>query len=271
MTDVSNLTVTGLYCYPIKSCGGVSLMMAQIGPRGIVHDRQFMVVDATTGLFYTQRELPRMALIRPRVEDGTLVVDAPGMSRLEVHPIEEGPGRDVIVWRDRCPAIDQGQEVADWFSDFLQTNCRLVRMQDDYVRQVDPTYAVSDSDQVGFADGYPFLLISEESLADLNTRLPSPLPMNRFRPNIVVAGGGAPYLEDRWRQIQIGGIDFHLVKACARCTITTTDQDTGVQGKEPLTTLAGYRRVERGVLFGQNLIHGGQGTLRLGDAVTVVE
>jgi uncharacterized protein len=136
---------------------------------------------------------------------------------------------------------------------------------------VDPVYARTERDQVHFADGYPFLLISQESLGDLNSRLAEPLPMNRFRPNIVVAGGGAPYLEDGWKRIRIGEMIFHVAKSCARCAITTTDQATAERGKEPLATLATYRKVERGVLFGQNLLHEANGTLRVGDRLEVLE
>lgn len=267
----TSITVSGLYVYPIKSCGGTVLDQADVGPRGIEHDREFMVVDAATGLFLTQRELPRMALIRPEIAGAVLHLRAPGMPDLAIQTVPAGEERDVIVWRDRCRAVDQGAEVAGWLSEFLRTPCRLVRMAEDYVRHVDPAYAVDPADQVGFADGYPFLLISEESLDDLNSRLPEPLPMNRFRPNIVVAGGGAPYMEDRWRRLAIGTLTMHIVKACARCTITTTDQDTGARAREPLATLAGYRRVERGVLFGQNVIHRGSGTIRCGDPVSVLD
>jgi uncharacterized protein YcbX len=269
VTDSGKLTVAGLFHYPVKSCGGVTLSAAVIGERGIIHDREFMIVDAATGLFLTQREFPRMALIRPRMEDGRLRLNAPGVSQLVLDPVRQGSNRNVIVWRDRCPAVDQGPEVAAWLSAFLMTNCRLMRMADEHVRRVDRRYAISEGDQVGFADGYPFLLISEESLADLNARLSTPLPMNRFRPNIVVSGGAA-FQEDQWRRIRIGDIDFHLVKPCARCVITTTDQATGERGKEPLTTLAAFRRKNRGVLFGQNMIHGGPGTIRHGDLVEVL-
>jgi uncharacterized protein len=269
VADPENLTVTGLFHYPIKSCAGTSLVEATVGHRGLIHDREFMVVDASTGLFLTQRDLPRMALIRPSVEDDLLRLDAPGVSQLVLDPVRQGPTCKVIVWRDRCHAVDQGPEVAAWLSKFLETDCRLVRMAEDYVRRVDWRYAVNESDQVGFADGYPFLLISEESLADLNIRLSDPLPMNRFRPNVVVSGGAA-FQEDQWRCIRVGDIDFHLVKPCARCVITTTDQATGERGKEPLTTLASFRRKNRSVLFGQNMIHSGPGTIRHGDLVEVL-
>jgi uncharacterized protein YcbX len=261
--------VTALFHYPIKSCGGVALDAAEIGPRGIRHDREFMVVEAASGLFLTQRERPRMALIRPRIADGVLYLCAPDVPVLAVEQVRAGRSRDVVVWRDRCAAVDQGDAAAGWLSAFLETDCRLVRMADEHVRRVDPAYAVEESNQVGFADGYPFLLISEESLADLNTRMQEPLPMNRFRPNIVVSGG-EPYGEDRWRRIRIGAIVFHVVKACARCVITTTDQETSARGHEPLATLATFRRSARGVLFGQNLIHTETGMIRCGDRVEVL-
>jgi len=268
VADSGTLAVTGLFHYPIKSCGGVSLAEADIEHRGITHDREFMVVDSTMGLFLTQREFPRMALIRPHMDHGLLRLNAPGMSELVLDPVRQGLARNVIVWRDRCPAVDQGPDVAGWLSAFLMTDCRLVRMVEGHVRRVDRRYAVGDGDQVGFADGYPFLLISEESLADLNARLASPLPMNRFRPNIVVSGGTA-FQEDQWRRIRIGAVEFHLLKPCARCVITTTDQATAERGKEPLSTLAGFRRTNRGVLFGQNMIHSRSGTIRRGDLVEV--
>jgi uncharacterized protein YcbX len=264
------IAVTGLNVYPIKSCAGTALARAEIGPRGIRHDREFMIVAAGSGEMLTQREVPRLALIRPAVGDGTLRVEAPGMPPVEVAPVVEGDERAVSIWRDTCRAVDQGGHIGGWISEFLGSDVRMVRMAEDEVRRVDPAYATSDRDQVGFADGYPFLLISEESLADLNGRMAEPLPMNRFRPNIVVAGGGAPYLEDGWQRIAIGGIAFRVAKACARCAIPTTDQATAARGKEPLTTLATYRKGERGVLFGQNLIHDETGTIGVGERVEVV-
>jgi uncharacterized protein YcbX len=183
--------------------------------------------------------------------------------------VRAGATRPVVIWRDTCPAVDQGDEVAGWLSDFLHANCRLVRMADDFVREVDPTYASSPADQVGFADGFPCLLIAEESLADLNSRLAEPLPMNRFRPNIVISGG-VPFGEDHVGRLRIGEIVFYAPKACARCTITTVDQATGETGKEPLRTFATFRRAQRSVLFGQNLIHATTGTIRVGDSMVAL-
>jgi uncharacterized protein YcbX len=261
------ISLRGLYHYPIKSCRGAALDEAIVGPRGIVADRHWMVVDAG-GNFLSQRELPRMALIEPRLGGGMLEVQAPGMEPLSLQTGSDGARRDVTVWDDRCVAVDEGDTAADWFTTFLGESARLVRMPDDEVRRVDPTYA-SPQDQVGFADGFSFLLTSRASLEELNRRLEIPLPMNRFRPNIVI-DGGEPFEEDRWRTISIDGISFTVAKPCARCAITTTDQNTAERSKEPLRTLATFRKADAGVMFGQNLIHNGTGVLRVGSEVQLL-
>ena len=264
------LRVDGLYRYPVKSCGGTSLPTAMVGPRGIVGDRQWMVID-DTGEFLTQREHHRMSLVRPHLtDDGLLELSAPGMPPLTVTPAIRHDRVDVSIWNDRCVAIDEGPTVAEWLSAFLDVRCRLVRFPDDATRRVDPEYA-GPNDQVGFADGFSFLLASCASLDDLNHRLASPLPMNRFRPNIVVSGG-EPFEEDRWKSIRIDRITFAVVKPCARCVTTTVDQQTGEASREPLRTLATFRNVPgRGVMFGQNLIHDQRGVLRVGAEVAVLE
>ena len=264
------LRVDGLYRYPVKSCGGTSLPSATVGPRGIVGDRQWMVVD-DTGEFLTQREHHRMSLVRPHLtDDGLLELSAPAMPPLTVTPAIRHDRVDVSIWNDRCVAIDEGPTVTEWLSAFLDVRCRLVRFPDDATRRVDPEYA-GPNDQVGFADGFSFLLASCASLDDLNHRLASPLPMNRFRPNIVVSGGEA-FQEDRWKRIRIDGIAFAVVKPCARCVTTTVDQQTGEASREPLRTLATFRNVPgRGVMFGQNLIHDQSGVLHVGAEVTVIE
>jgi uncharacterized protein YcbX len=213
-----------------------------------------------------------MALIKPRLGgNGLLTVTAPNMPELRLTASEAGKRDEVVIWKDRALAVDQGKDAAGWFSAFLGSEYRLVSMPRDYVRQVNPKYARREDIQVGFADGYPFLLISDASLADLNTRLDKPLPMARFRPNIVVSGT-IPYEEDTWRKIRIGEVVFDIVKPCARCVITTTDQETAIAGKEPLATLATYRRsADGGVIFGQNLVHANTGTISPGDTVEVIE
>lgn len=264
------LTIASLTIYPIKSCAGILLDMAEIGPKGFLYDRVLMLVTST-GRFLTQREQPRMALVTPTLrQDGELLVAAPGMPGLALPIVDQGEPRQVVIWKHTCQSIDQGDEAARWFSTFLGIPCRIVAMAKDYVRQVNARYAVHERDQVGFADGYPFLLISTSSLDDLNARMPQPLPMSRFRPNIVVSGS-APYEEDTWRTIRVGQMVFHIVKPCARCPIPTIDQLTTSRGKEPLRTLATYRHAHKGVMFGQNLIHEQGGALRVGDAVEVLE
>jgi uncharacterized protein len=191
------------------------------------------------------------------------------MDPITVKCTNTGKHREVSLWEDTCEAIDQGDEVAQ-LSRYIGIPCRLVRIRDGYVRQVSTEYAHDERDQVGFADGFPFLLLSEASLADLNARLSVPISMQRFRPNIVVSGT-TPFGEDTWKIIRIGGIEFHVVKPCARCVVTTIDQQSGVQGKEPLRTLATYRHVRgKGVLFGQNLVHSNEGSISVGDVVHIV-
>ncbi|GHO95131.1 MOSC domain-containing protein [Reticulibacter mediterranei] len=264
------IVVSALNVYPIKSCAGIALDVAQLGPRGIVHDRSFMLVDRE-GMLITQREEPRMALIRPAISThGDLTVQATGMQALTISSNQHGPRYPVTVWKYTGDGIDQGDEIAEWFSRFLSINCRLVLFPNDGVRRSNPKYASREQDQVAFADGYPCLLISEASLIDLNTRLEQPLPMNRFRPNIVVSGT-EPYAEDTWRMIRIGEVTFDIVKPCDRCVVTTTDQITTQRGKEPLKTLAKYRQAtDNGVMFGQNLTYARPGPIRLGDRVEII-
>jgi len=229
-----------------------------------------MVVDET-GEFVTQREHHRLALVSPRLlDDGLLELSAPGMPLLTVTPAVRQDRVDVSIWSDRCAAIDEGESAAEWLSAFLEMRCRLVRFPEDVTRRVDPEYA-GPNDQVGFADGFSFLLTSCASLDDLNQRLAAPLLMNRFRPNIVVSGGN-PFQEDRWKRIRIDDIAFAVVKPCARCVTTTVDQQTGEASREPLRTLATFRNVPgRGVMFGQNLIHDQSGVLHVGAEVAVLE
>ncbi len=260
--------VAALYVYPIKSCAGMSVASVTLDRRGVMGDRRFMVVD-DDGRFLSQRELPKLALIVPRIADGAVTLAAPGFSTITVPVLMEGPRRSVVVWRDVCDAIDQGDDASRWLSAHLGVSCRLVRLADEWKRLVDPTYATRPDDEVSFADAYPLLLIGEASLEDLNARLETPLPMNRFRPNVVVRGS-TPFAEDGWRNIVIGDVRATVVKPCARCVTTLVDQQTGARGKEPLRTLASYRRRGDGeVYFGQNVIHAGQGAITVGDRVIV--
>ncbi len=262
------LRLAGIYRYPVKSLSGQSASVLPVDQRGLQFDRQWMLVDAE-GRFLTQRQRPRMALIRTHVDtDGRLLLQAPAMPDLAV----SGPEDDritVSVWSDSVAAAPSAPAVDAWFSAFLDTPCRLVRMPDSVHRPVDPAYA-RPGDQVGFADGFPFLLISQASLDDLNKRLEAPVSILRFRPNLLVEGCAA-FAEDAWRRIRIGGLTFRVAKPCSRCTIPNVDLDTGERGREPMQTLTGYRRRDGKVYFGQNLIHDGTGEIAVGMPVELLE
>ena len=260
------LRLAGINIYPIKSCRGIALSEWETDAFGLRYDRRWMVVD-DGGTFITQRKHPRMALVEVKLGNGVLQIDAPGMPTLEtsLHPAP-AVVTQVVVWNFSGPSTWLGEEAALWFTAFLGTTCSLVHMGDEVVRPANPLFA-PESTRVSFADGYPILLISEESLADLNGRLSVPLPMNRFRPNLVVAGG-EPYAEDGWGKIVVSGVKLQVVKPCPRCLVTTTDQATGVRAKEPLRTLASYRKVGDEVMFGQNVVHQNTGPLRTGDRIT---
>jgi len=262
-----NVALSGLYVYPIKSCGGISTTSAEVGATGLLYDRSWMLVDQT-GEFMSQRAHPRMALISTRLSDELLTVSAPGMPDLPI-PLRQENGNliDVEVWGDVNRGALVGGEADRWFGEFLRFPCRLVRKPEDDPRPVDSVYAQS-GDQTSFADGFAFLLVSEASLDDLNSRLEAPLPMNRFRPNFVVSGCGA-YAEDEWDRLHIEGIPFRVAEACPRCAITTTDQEMAERGKEPLRTLATYRKIDGEVFFGRNLIHDAPGTVRVGDTLEI--
>lgn len=271
---MAEVRVSALFTYPIKSCAGLSHDQIILAGRGLLHDREWMVVDSG-GTFITQREIPRMALIKPMLDNSGMTVNAPDMQTLRVPYVSvDRERRHVTVWRFQGETEDAGEEVAEWFSQFLGVSSRLVRMQDDAKRYTSTEYT-PEPGELAFADGYPLLFISKASLADLNDRLvergKSPVPMNRFRPNIVISGC-EPYAEDGWSQMTIGGIRFDVVKPCARCAITTVDQAAGESPdvREPLATLATYRRgANGGVMFGQNVIHRGTGMIHVGDKIEI--
>ncbi|MEP6704443.1 MAG: MOSC N-terminal beta barrel domain-containing protein [Acidobacteriota bacterium] len=258
--------------YPVKSLKGFSLESALVEDRGLQFDRRWMLVDENRN-FITQREVPRMAAVKIEVNDRGLSAAINGSSiAIPAEPVT-GEIATVKIWSSSVRGEFYPREVDEWFSSKLETACRLVLMPEATKRKVNPFYAVRRfEDTVSFADGYPFLLIGEASLADLNSRLDVPVPMNRFRPNFVVAGSG-PFEEDSWKRIRIGSTEFHVVKPSARCVLTTVDQATGEKdGKEPLKTLSTYRNRNGNVLFGENLIaETAGGTVRVGDKVEVVK
>ena len=248
-------TISALNIYPVKSCGGIPVTRARLTDTGFEHDRQWLIVQPN-GRFVTQREQPRLALIRVAVSETTLSLSASGLEPLMLPSAHGGATTQVQCWKDQCAAIDAGDVAATWLERFLGQPYRLVRFDPTFRRVTDPAWTGDLVAHAQFSDGFPWLLISEASLADLNAKLDVPLPMNRFRPNIVVTGLDA-FEEDRIAELNSERVALRPVKPCTRCAITTTDQMTGERvGDEPLRTLRSYRldRQLKGVAFGQNVI-----------------
>jgi uncharacterized protein YcbX len=259
--------LSSIHIYPLKSARGLSLDHVALDEFGLRSDRRWMVVDAT-GRFISQRECHRLALVTVGITPEGLLIDGPGMTPLAIRfPAEEQREVPVQIWDDTCGGVDGGEAAAEWFTRFIGAPARIVYMPDGSFRRVNARY-VPEPRRVSFADAYPILLVGESSLADLNRRMSSPLPMNRFRPNLVITGS-PPFAEDGWRSVRIGSLEFDIVKPCDRCVTTTIDQFTGEQGKEPLRTLARFRKWNGQVYFGQNIVHRKIGTLAVGDAVTL--
>ena len=264
-----SLTISELYIYPVKSCAGIAVQAAKLTRTGFEHDREWMLVREG-GWFVTQRQYPRMALIQPRVSADGLVLNAPDMPEIII-PILTGGGAktlEVRVWDDLMTGADQGDEASAWLSKFLDAPVRLVRQEGE--RPLGNKYQVTGKDNVSFADSFPLLLVSQASLDDLNSRMDKLVPITRFRPNIVVAGGTA-FQEDDWRKLQVGGITLHLPKQCSRCEIITIDQKTAIKDIEPMETLSSYRYKTKGIIFGKNTVAEQLKTLHVGDAIDVVE
>jgi uncharacterized protein YcbX len=266
---MSQPVLSQLNSYPLKSAGGISLANSNLDQRGLVHDRRWMVVD-DSGQFMSQRTSPKMALINTEIDGQTLILNAPRMSELclPLFPTA-GESQEVEIWGDRCEAWTADPQAEKWISEYLGKSCKIVFMPDHSKRPVDPDFTVEEK-QVAFSDGFPFLLISEASLNELNSRLPESVAMKRFRPNLVVKDT-EPYAEDSWKKIIIGECEFHVVKPCSRCILTTVDPETGeFSGKEPLRTLATYRKLNGKVMFGQNLIATKIGKLEVGMSVEII-
>lgn len=257
--------------YPVKSLGGIRISEAQVTDRGLKYDRRWMLVDSS-GKFLTQRTAPQLALIKLSMDnhlirfEHKLKKDLNFSSPIEIYNDEQ---TEVVVWDDVVAGNFVNTEIDQWLSDALEIKCRLIHMADNSKRFVNKKYA-RNNELVSFADGYPFLLIGESSLEDLNSRLKDKIPMNRFRPNFVISGG-APFDEDKMAGFEINGIKFFSVKPCSRCVMITVDQDTGVASKEPLATLSQYRTQNNKVMFGQNLIHEGSGIVKHGAPLVSID
>lgn len=263
-------TLKSLYTYPIKSTAALPLQEAAAEPLGLEHDRRWMVVRPD-GTFITGRQEPSLVRVQARPVAGGLHLSAPGLPDLEVAaPPEDGPRMDVAIWKDKCSAARAGAEAEAWLSRYLGQEVALVYVDSRTERPVDARYA-SPGDKVAFSDGFPILVFSEASLAELNQRLPRPVTQGHFRPNLVVEGCEA-FAEDGWKRLRIGTVELAVVKPCERCVFTTVDPETGVKDKagEPLRTLAGFRRISGKVLFGQNVLVVRPGRMRVGDEVEVL-
>lgn len=266
------ISLSSIHIYPVKALGGIALARSLVTQRGLQNDRRFMVVDRNQQCL-TQRDHPKMATVWVEIEKNDVVLSAPDVESVSFPALPpEAPGRDAQVWSSVVRAHPVADAADQWLSDYLGSPVRLVYMPESAQRRIDPAYA-RNHEVVSFADGFPLLVISEASLDDLNARIGASggqaVPMNRFRPNLVISGCEA-YAEDQRGEIAIGDSVFRAVKACTRCQVTTTDQASGiVRGPEPLQTLGRYRDSPKGVMFGMNLIPVKLGTLRVGDTVAL--
>jgi len=261
------MQLTDICIYPVKSCAGLSLPVSGLDRFGLKGDRRWMVVTPG-GEFLSQRSHPGMCRIATALRPDGIRLACAGAAIEVDTPGEGAPELQVRVWSDRVPARDAGEVAAQWLARQLDTPCRLVHMPEHVRRRVDGAYA-SEGETVSFADGFPLLLISRGSLDELNRRLPAPVPMNRFRPNLVV-DGCEPFAEDDWRRIRIGALEFDVAKPCARCVIPSIVQETAARDPHINRALAGFRRVNGQIFFGQNLLYRHTGRLSAGDRVEVL-
>jgi len=266
---MSDMFLSHIRIYPIKACAGADVQEARLDERGLHYDRRWMLVNEQ-GMDLHQFDYPQLASVVVELDDAGLLVQAPGMPQLHI-PLQPQHSSPLIVnwYQGVSEALPASDEADRWFRDFLRVSCRLVFMPESSQHSVEPGYEI-DHELAGFTS-FHYHLLNENSLDDLNQRLASPVPLERFRPNLVVAGAAA-FAEDSWRTVRISDYTFHVVKPCDRCAIITVDPERGIMtGKEPLTTLARYRTFDKKVLFGQYLLAEGVGTLRVGDVLQVLE
>ena len=266
---MEDLVIQDIYIYPIKSLGGISLQESEVQETGLQYDRRWMLTDEGYN-FISQRTCPQMALLQVNLSSDSLIITHKKSSlaplAIPLYPVK-GEEVTVSIWDDICTAFEVGTSANRWLSDILKMSVKLVYMPATTRRFVDADYAKKE-EIVSFADAFPLLMIGQSSLDDLNCRLEKHLPMERFRPNIVF-NGGAPYLEDLMYKFQIGNISFSAVKPCARCVITTIDNELATKGTEPLKTLSTYRASKNKIMFGQNLLYSGTGIIKVGDKLIV--
>lgn len=267
---MNNLVLSEIWIYPVKSLGGIAVTTAAVRGKGLQHDRRWMLLDPH-GVAMTQRMYPEMALFKSSLSDGNIRIaytrNGSAIDSAMLTPDDSPRGTHIkaSIWNDTVEVVEVNSRLSQWFSDLLHSPCKFVAFPENNPRKVDPRYSIHAED-VSLADAYPFLVIGQSSLDDLNKRLRQPVPMNRFRPNFVFTGG-APYQEDDWKNLSIGGLRFVAVKKSARCVLTTVDQNTAEKGKEPLHTLSAYRKVGSKVFFGHNLVGLDEGNVSVGDAI----
>lgn len=264
------MNVQDIYIYPVKSLGGIRVDQAEALQKGFRFDRRWMLVDEN-GKFITQRVEHQLALLQTRIAQNGIEIthkNHPSKKIFIPFNISNFKELNVQVWDDEIQVCHIAEQFDIWFSDFLNTPCKLVYQPETNLRPVSLKYA-QNNEQVSLADAFPYLLISQASFDDLNGRLDQPVPMNRFRPNIVVSNT-LPFEEDSWNEIQIGNVRFKVSKPCARCVLTTVNQDNGIKGKEPLLTLSKYRTVDGKVMFGQNLLALNEGIICKDDIIKVI-
>lgn len=263
--------VSHLYVYPIKSLGGVSVTSVNITDRGFEHDRRWMLIDEHNN-FLTQRECTTMALLQVDIKEKGLTIfhKQNETDRIIIPYVTQNEERVATnIWGVPCKPVLVSEEADKWFSKMLGINCRLVYMDDSTRVPVDERYNIKD-DLTSFSDGYPILMISEASLNDLNRKTGEKIPMNRFRPNLVISNSNA-FEEDGMKEFIINGIGFYGVKPSSRCVVTTIDQQTASRGKEPLRTLSTYRSVNNKIYFGENVIAASTGMISVGDDITILK
>ncbi|WP_367755253.1 MOSC domain-containing protein [Flavobacterium sp. WC2430] len=268
------LQLSEIWIYPVKSLGGIPLQESNVTHRGLEHDRRWMLVDEE-GIFLSQRTTPELALFQTEIEGEFLIIthkeNITNKIKVPITPaLQEGRENiKTVLWEDAIDAYEVDKKLSDWFSKILKCSVRLVYMPDESHRKVDPDYAITANDINSFSDGFPFLIIGQSSLDDLNSRLKEAVPMKRFRPNFVFTGG-QEYEEETWSKFTIGNFPFYGVKPCGRCVMVTVDPEKGiVAGKEPLLTLSKYKRVGNNVIFGQNLIAQQEGSVHVGAIIEV--
>ena len=263
------LTLSEINIYPIKSLGGITLQSSEIEERGLKHDRRWILVDESNK-FFTQRNFPEMALIKVAVDQDGLKLQhkTKTVEQLFVpFEFEHSKTGKVVIWNDTVTGEFYNTQIDSWFSEIIGIKCHLVKMPNSTKRVIDRKYAKNKA--VSFADRFPFLIIGQASLDDLNSRIEVPLPMNRFRTNFVFTGGKS-FEEDNWKNFKIGDVVFQAVKPCARCVITTTDQETSDRAHEPLLTLAKYRKIDNKVMFGMNLVCESTGQITVGSKIKLL-